>query len=72
MLTNNCDILLTIHYFIFRESLRVNGTVTGEHGVGLGKKKLLIDEYGTSGINTMKAIKQALDPLNILNPGKVI
>ena len=55
-----------------RESLRVNGTVTGEHGVGLGKKKLLIEEYGTQGIDTMKAIKKALDPLNILNPGKVI
>ena len=57
---------------ISRESLRVNGTITGEHGVGLGKKKLLIDEFGIPGINAMKAIKQALDPLNILNPGKVI
>jgi D-lactate dehydrogenase (cytochrome) len=55
-----------------RESLRVNGTVTGEHGVGIGKKDLLIDEFGMAGINTMKAIKKALDPLNILNPGKVI
>jgi D-lactate dehydrogenase (cytochrome) len=58
--------------FICRESLRVNGTITGEHGIGLGKKKLLLDEFGISGINTMKSIKQALDPLNILNPGKVI
>ncbi len=58
--------------FISREALRVNGTVTGEHGIGLGKKGLLIEEFGPSGINTMKAIKQALDPLNILNPGKVI
>ncbi|CAF1974790.1 unnamed protein product [Rotaria magnacalcarata] len=55
-----------------REALRVNGTVTGEHGIGLGKKKLLVEEFGPSGINTMKAIKQALDPLNILNPGKVL
>lgn len=55
-----------------KESLRVCGTVTGEHGVGLGKKKLLIEEFGTSGINAMKSIKKALDPLNILNPGKVI
>ena len=52
--------------------MRVDGTVTGEHGIGIGKKKLLIDEFGLSGINAMKAIKQALDPLNILNPGKVI
>jgi len=59
-------------YSISRESLRVCGTVTGEHGVGLGKKKLLIEEFGDSGINAMKSIKKALDPLNILNPGKVI
>ena len=57
---------------IIRESLRVNGTVTGEHGVGLGKKNLLIEEFGTSGIKAMKTIKQALDPINIFNPGKVI
>ncbi|CAF0898986.1 unnamed protein product [Adineta steineri] len=55
-----------------KESLRVNGTITGEHGVGIGKKQLLIEEFGPAGINTMKAIKQALDPLNILNPDKVI
>ncbi|CAF3939159.1 unnamed protein product, partial [Rotaria sp. Silwood1] len=53
-----------------KESLRMNGTITGEHGIGLGKKQLLIDEFGTQGINTMKSIKKALDPLNILNPGK--
>ncbi len=58
--------------FICRESLRVCGTITGEHGIGLGKKQLLIDEFGTAGINTMKSIKQEFDPLNILNPGKVI
>jgi len=50
----------------------VNGTITGEHGIGLGKKQLLINEFGLQGINAMRAIKQALDPLNILNPGKVI
>ena len=58
--------------FIHRESLRMNGTITGEHGIGLGKKKLLIDEFGLQGVNTMQLIKQALDPLNILNPGKVL
>ncbi len=64
--------LLFINLCICRESLRVNGTITGEHGIGLGKKQLLIDEFGLQGISTMRAIKQALDPLNILNPGKVI
>ena len=57
---------------VHRESLRVSGTVTGEHGIGIGKKQLLIEEFGPAGINAMKSIKQALDPLNILNPGKVI
>jgi D-lactate dehydrogenase (cytochrome) len=67
------NIFIFIDSFILnRESLRVSGTVTGEHGVGIGKKELLVDEFGAAGINAMKAIKQALDPLNILNPGKVI
>ena len=55
-----------------RQALRVNGTITGEHGIGLGKRKLLIEEFGVPGMQAMKTIKQALDPLNILNPGKVI
>lgn len=57
---------------LLRESLRVDGTVTGEHGIGIGKKQLLIEEFGAAGINAMKSLKRALDPLNILNPGKVI
>ena len=65
------NLVLFINFF-YRESLRVCGTVTGEHGIGLGKKELLITEFGMPGINAMKAIKKALDPLNILNPGKVI
>ena len=55
-----------------REALRLHGTITGEQGIGLGKKRLLIDEFGLAGIQTMKLIKKALDPLNILNPGKVL
>jgi FAD/FMN-containing dehydrogenase len=72
MFVYNLTILFIINYFIFREALRVCGTVTGEHGVGIGKKELLIEEFGPSGINAMKLIKKALDPLNILNPGKII
>ncbi|CAF4787590.1 unnamed protein product [Rotaria sp. Silwood1] len=72
--TNPKEIELVHQYSmaLAKEALRVNGTVTGEHGIGLGKKKLLIDEFGPAGIKTMKAIKQALDPLNILNPDKVL
>ncbi len=44
---------------------------TGEHGVGLGKKMYLTEELGEGTVALMKTIKAALDPLNLLNPGKV-
>ncbi|MBW0158786.1 FAD-binding oxidoreductase [Sedimentimonas flavescens] len=52
-------------------SLAMGGTITGEHGVGLGKRGLMTAEHG-EGWQVMGAIKAALDPLNILNPGKVV
>ncbi|MFC0229732.1 FAD-binding oxidoreductase [Bhargavaea ullalensis] len=48
-----------------------SGTCTGEHGVGIGKQKYQEQEHGPA-IHAMRAIKQALDPENIMNPGKVI
>lgn len=48
-----------------------DGTCTGEHGIGIGKRELLIKEIGQEGMAAMKQIKKALDPKNILNPGKV-
>jgi D-lactate dehydrogenase (cytochrome) len=52
-------------------ALAMEGTCTGEHGVGMGKMKYLEAEHG-QGLGVMRAIKQALDPDNILNPGKVV
>jgi D-lactate dehydrogenase (cytochrome) len=48
----------------------MDGTCTGEHGVGLGKQKFLVAEHGEA-VGVMRQIKQVLDPLNILNPGKI-
>jgi len=49
----------------------MGGTITGEHGVGLAKKKYLPRLVGESGIRVMRGIKQAFDPKGILNPGKI-
>jgi D-lactate dehydrogenase (cytochrome) len=53
-------------------AIAMDGTCTGEHGVGLHKMDFLIQEHGEGAIDTMRAIKHALDPHNILNPGKII
>ncbi|MEM6942719.1 MAG: FAD-linked oxidase C-terminal domain-containing protein [Pseudomonadota bacterium] len=53
------------------QALALDGTVTGEHGVGLGKRRFMAEEHG-EGWAVMGAIKQALDPKGILNPGKIV
>ncbi len=50
---------------------RLGGSCTGEHGIGLGKKSYLIAEKGQNTADLMATIKHALDPLNLLNPGKL-
>ncbi|MFT5658914.1 MAG: D-lactate dehydrogenase (cytochrome) [Gammaproteobacteria bacterium] len=53
-------------------ALEMGGTCTGEHGIGMGKLKHMRHEHGDNAVNLMKTIKQALDPQNIMNPGKVV
>ncbi len=55
-----------------RRALAMDGTCTGEHGIGQGKRGFMRVEHGDRSIAAMRAIKSALDPLNILNPGKVL
>lgn len=52
-------------------ALRLGGTCTGEHGVGLHKMGFLVDETGAGAVDMMRTIKRALDPRNIMNPGKI-
>lgn len=56
---------------IFAKAIELGGTITGEHGVGVMKAPYLEWKLGPAGIAAMKAVKQALDPNNIMNPGKV-
>jgi glycolate oxidase len=56
---------------LIEAALRLGGTISGEHGVGLAKKRYLPDQVGQTQIELMKAIKLAFDPHNILNPSKV-
>ena len=57
---------------LVQRALDMDGTCSGEHGVGMHKIDFLVAEHGSEGVELMARIKQALDPLGILNPGKML
>ncbi|MBS0608991.1 MAG: FAD-binding protein [Proteobacteria bacterium] len=60
-----------MNHRLVARALSMGGTCTGEHGVGIHKMGFLVDEAGDGAVDMMRAIKRALDPQNILNPGKI-
>ena len=60
-----------LNHQLVQRAIAAGGTCTGEHGIGLHKQGFLIDEAGAGAVAMMRQIKQALDPHNIMNPGKI-
>jgi D-lactate dehydrogenase (cytochrome) len=61
----------TLNHQLVARALKLGGTCTGEHGVGLHKMEFLLHEAGSGAVEVMRSIKRALDPHNIMNPGKI-
>lgn len=57
---------------VVERAIAMEGTCTGEHGIGLGKRKYLAKEHGDVAVDVMRALKQALDPQQLFNPGKIL
>jgi D-lactate dehydrogenase (cytochrome) len=57
---------------IVEHAITLGGTCTGEHGIGIGKRKYMQHEHGKAAVETMRQIKGLLDPRGILNPGKIL
>jgi D-lactate dehydrogenase (cytochrome) len=60
-----------LNTLLVNRALQLEGTCTGEHGIGLHKQDFLVQETGAEAVAMMRAVKQALDPHNIMNPGKI-
>jgi D-lactate dehydrogenase (cytochrome) len=65
------DAVEKLNVQMVQRAIRLGGTCTGEHGIGLHKMAYLVEEAGPAAVELMRSIKRALDPKNIMNPGKV-
>ena len=61
-----------VNHRMVRRAIDMDGTCTGEHGVGMHKMPFLLEEHGEDAMGLMRALKHAYDPKNILNPGKIV
>jgi glycolate oxidase len=72
---NNADEMARVHLAvdeIFATALKFGGTLSGEHGIGVAKMKYLGNEIGSTGLDLMRTLKNALDPTHMFNPGKLV
>ena len=65
------EIAEKLNHQLVQRALALEGTCTGEHGIGLHKMDFLLTETGHGAVDMMRTIKRALDPHNIMNPGKI-
>ncbi|KAJ7090782.1 FAD-linked oxidase-like protein [Mycena belliarum] len=73
LFTNDAELALVeeaVHRMVKR-AIALDGTCTGEHGVGVGKREFLVEELGAGTVALMKTIKRSIDPLGLFNPGKL-
>lgn len=68
--TERVAVVEAVHRLVER-AIGLDGTCTGEHGVGIGKKQYLRSELGEGTVRLMKRIKESVDPMGLFNPGKV-
>lgn len=60
-----------IYRQVVEKAIDFGGTATGEHGIGIGKRKFLVREHGQQAVDLMRSIKRTVDPKNLMNPGKI-
>ena len=61
-----------LNHHLVTQAIEADGTCTGEHGIGLHKKQFMAHEHGEDVLDLMRSLKHAIDPNNILNPGKIL